>query len=278
MEGVRLDAQRPNGADVGVEIGRTSPVTAPMPANMMLDLERALTVLGNDGDAHAVAARYMSLDCTKADVPSRARRRSHGAIVELEHICLMCSRPAVAGQPGRLRRALVCFGYPRIVVPDDGLEFVMLRIEIIGNLGSEPEQQFTAEGVSMASIRVAVNSRRKGPDGDQVERTDWFRVRAMGSKADYVQRFAKGQRVLVVGRLEIGEYTVKNTGEVRTSNDIWADDVVNLSPCEEGSRGQGELSTSSAASQRPAQPAGAVLGRAQGVEHLGDQELDELPF
>jgi len=81
----------------------------------------------------------------------------------------------------------------------------MLRIEIIGNLGSEPEQRFTADGVPMASIRVAVNSRRKGADGDQVERTDWFRVRTMGSKAEYVQRFTKGQRVLVIGRLEISE-------------------------------------------------------------------------
>jgi hypothetical protein len=92
MECVRLDAQRPNGAGV------RSSVTALMPATLMLDLERALAVLGNDGDAHAIAARYMSLNGTRADVPSRVRRRSHGATVELERICLMCSRPAVAGQ------------------------------------------------------------------------------------------------------------------------------------------------------------------------------------
>ena len=109
----------------------------------------------------------------------------------------------------------------------------MLRIEIIGNLGSDPEQRFTNEGVSMTSIRVAVNSRRRGADGEQVERTDWFRVRTMGSKAEYVQRFTKGQRVLVVGRLEIGEWQTRES-ETRTSYDIWADDVVNLSPRDEG--------------------------------------------
>ncbi len=74
-------------------------------------------------------------------------------------------------------------------------EFVMLRIEIIGNLGSDPEQRFTGEGVAMTSIRVAVNSRRRNAEGEQVERTDWFRVRTMGGKAEYVQRFTKGQRV-----------------------------------------------------------------------------------
>ncbi len=64
----------------------------------------------------------------------------------------------------------------------EGQEFVMLRIEIIGNLGSEPEQRFTAEGVSRVSIRAAVNSRRvptatrsSAPTGS---------VRAMGSKAE----------------------------------------------------------------------------------------------
>jgi hypothetical protein len=67
-----------------------------MPATSMLDLERALTVLGNDGDAHAIA-RYMSLNSTSVDVPPRARRRSHTVTAELDHICLTCSRPAVAG-------------------------------------------------------------------------------------------------------------------------------------------------------------------------------------
>ena len=98
MECVRLNAQRPNRPDVGVETGRSLPLIAPMPATLMLDLERALTVLGNDSDAHAIAARHMSLKGTRADIPARAQRRSHAAIVELEHICLMCSRPAVTGQ------------------------------------------------------------------------------------------------------------------------------------------------------------------------------------
>src|SRR2546428_7724299 len=90
----------------------------------------------------------------------------------------------------------------------------------------------------MTSIRVAVNSRRRGADGEQVERTDWFRVRTMGSKAEYMQRFTKGQRVLVIGRLEISEWQTRE-GETRTSYDIWADDVINLSPRDDGPRGQG---------------------------------------
>jgi single-strand DNA-binding protein len=124
----------------------------------------------------------------------------------------------------------------------------------------------------MASIRVAVNSRRKGADGDQVERTDWFRVRAMGSKAEYVRRFTKGQRVLVIGRLEISDWNTRE-GEPRTSFDIWAHDAVNLSPREEGSRGQGAPATSSAPNVRPAQPVGTRPAASD-----QDEDLEDLPF
>jgi len=105
-----------------------------------------------------------------------------------------------------------------------------------------------------ASIRVAVNSQRKGADGDNVERTDWFRVRTIGSKADYAQRFTKDQRDLVAGRLDISEWHTRE-GEKRTSYVIWADDVVNQSPREHGARGHGESSsTSSAPHGRSTQP------------------------
>jgi single-strand DNA-binding protein len=184
----------------------------------------------------------------------------------------------------------------------EGLEFIVLRIEIIGNLGSDPEQRFTGEGVAMTSIRVAVNSRRRGADGEPVERTDWFRVRTMGSKAEYVQRFTKGQRVLVIGRLEISEWQTRE-GETRTSYDIWADDVVNLSPREEGGaprppdggysdapaqtagvrredgpRGQTEPSASSASNERAAPPVPPVGAGARRASTEDTTDLEDLPF
>ncbi len=149
----------------------------------------------------------------------------------------------------------------------------MLFIEIIGNLGSDPEQRFTQDGKSQVSIRVAVNSRRKDAQGEQVERTDWFRARMGGGRGDYVAReLRKGSRVLVRGRLEIGEWTTRE-GEVRTSYDIWADDVVNLSPRDGSPREDGlrdeSVTASVGMSSRPA-------ARAQAP--AGGEDLDELPF
>ncbi|MGI9149820.1 MAG: single-stranded DNA-binding protein [Chloroflexota bacterium] len=118
-----------------------------------------------------------------------------------------------------------------------------------------------------------VNSRRKDANGDQVERTDWFRSRMGGGRGDYVAReLRKGSRVLVRGRLEIGEWTTRE-GEVRTSYDIWADDVVNLAPRDgmlrEDSPREEPATTAVGASSRPA-------ARAQA--QASGEDLGELPF
>ncbi len=105
-----------------------------------------------------------------------------------------------------------------MTAPFKGLELSVLRVEIIGNLGSDPEQRFTNSGVVQTTFSAAVNSRKRCADGEHVDRTDWFRVRTMGAKAEYVQRFTTGQRGLVIGRLEIGDWTTRE-GERRTSYD-----------------------------------------------------------
>ncbi len=110
----------------------------------------------------------------------------------------MCTR---VHQNGALDR----FGYPRIVMALVGQEFDVLRIEIIGNLGSDPEQRSRRGQLATAAAPTAKVS--SGQTGS---------ARAMGSKAEYVSRFTKGQRVLVVGRLEIGEWQT-HEGESRVS-------------------------------------------------------------
>src|SRR4051812_49224375 len=144
----------------------------------------------------------------------------------------------------------------------------MLRVEIIGNLGQDPEQRFNSEGVAMTSISVAVNTQRRGVDGEYTERTDWFQARMMGSKAEYVSRLVKGQRVLVVGRLELRDYTAKTTGERRTAYDIGADDVVNLSAREEAG----------AARPGDSRPGPSELPGVSGQDRAESRDVDDLPF
>jgi hypothetical protein len=63
-----------------------------MPSPTMLDLARAEAVLGQTGDAKAIAS-YMSRDGVV--LPPDARRRT---VVATELVCLMCARPGVRGE------------------------------------------------------------------------------------------------------------------------------------------------------------------------------------
>ena len=104
----------------------------------------------------------------------------------------------------------------------------MLRVTLLGNMGGDPEVRFTQKGTQIASFSVAVNQVRTGPDGERQENTEWFRIKASGRQVDFVQRLAKGTRVLVLGRLDIGHYQSRD-GEPRTSFDVWADEVQAMS-------------------------------------------------
>ena len=105
----------------------------------------------------------------------------------------------------------------------------MLRVELIGNLGAAAEQRFTQQGRALSQLRVAVNQRRQRPDGETEETTTWFGVRAMGTVGERAAELAKGQRVLVIGRLDVRPYQ-RSDGSPGLACDVWADEVLSLGP------------------------------------------------
>src|SRR5437879_88678 len=105
----------------------------------------------------------------------------------------------------------------------------MLRLSLIGNLGMDPEVGSTQTGAPIATLRVAVNLQRTNiTTGERQENTEWFGVRAMSRLVDLAQRTSKGDRVLVLGRLDVGHVQTRE-GEPRVSFDVWADELVSLS-------------------------------------------------
>ena len=72
------------------------------------------------------------------------------------------------------------------------------RIEIIGNIGKEPEMRFTPSGKSVTSFSVAVNSKF-----GETESTEWFSIVAWDKLAEICNQYLKkGQQVFVEGRLQ----------------------------------------------------------------------------
>jgi len=149
----------------------------------------------------------------------------------------------------------------------------MLRVTLIGHIGSDAELRTTQKGSPLVEFRVAVNLVRPGPDGEREERTEWFRVRAMGRQTDFVQRLTKGARVFVTGRLGISHYQSRD-GEPRTAFDVWADDVHDVtsrSAAEHGNRS--DRGTQTRTDQL------STAGR-RSAEHSRPpiQDDDDLPF
>lgn len=83
----------------------------------------------------------------------------------------------------------------------------MNSITIVGRIGRDPELRFATTGTAVADFSVAVTRRPK----DKEEETVWFECVAFGEQAEnYCADFAKGTRVIVIGRIEIKEYTAKD--------------------------------------------------------------------
>ena len=76
------------------------------------------------------------------------------------------------------------------------------RVQLIGNLGAEPEMRFTPSGSAVASFNVAVNRSFSNQAGVRQEETQWFSVVAWNRQAESCNQFlVKGSQVYVEGRL-----------------------------------------------------------------------------
>jgi single-strand DNA-binding protein len=143
------------------------------------------------------------------------------------------------------------------------------KIQIIGNLGRDPELRYTPNGRPVASFTVAVNQSTKNQQtGEWIEATDWFRVSVWGDRGERVaENLRKGARVFVDGRFKAREYEA-NDGQKRISLDNTADTVLGLD--KRHANADGTIAGAPAAAGAP-----AGGGRPGGFD---DTEIDELPF
>ena len=102
------------------------------------------------------------------------------------------------------------------------------KVQIIGNLGRDPEMRFTQDGTPVTNFSVAVSESWQGRDGEQRERTEWFRVVAWRRLAEISNEYLRtGGKVYVEGRLETREWQDKE-GNDRTTTELIARDLLML--------------------------------------------------
>jgi single-strand DNA-binding protein len=102
------------------------------------------------------------------------------------------------------------------------------RVQIMGNLGADPETKYTPSGAAMTTFSVAVNRNYTHPDGQAVEETDWFSVVTWNKQAESCSQYlSKGQPVYVEGRLHARSWDGQN-GQKHYRTEIIANQVIFL--------------------------------------------------
>ena len=102
------------------------------------------------------------------------------------------------------------------------------RVQLIGNLGRDPEARQTPSGSTVASFTLAVDRPRRSPDGESVSEPEWFRVVAWEGLAAVCREYLhKGTRVYVEGRLQSRAYTDAE-GVGRVAVEVVASDLLLL--------------------------------------------------
>jgi single-strand DNA-binding protein len=85
------------------------------------------------------------------------------------------------------------------------------RVQLVGNLGMNPEIVNFESGKKIAKFTVATNETYTGANGKSTTNTQWHNVVAWGKQAEIVEKHLnKGKEVALEGRLTYRQYEDKN--------------------------------------------------------------------
>jgi single-strand DNA-binding protein len=102
------------------------------------------------------------------------------------------------------------------------------KIMLIGNVGTDPEMRFTANGNPVTSFRVATSRSYTTSEGERRQETEWFTIVAWKKQAESCNQFlTKGQRVYVEGSLRTRSWEGRD-GQKRVTAEVIANRVLFL--------------------------------------------------
>jgi len=165
------------------------------------------------------------------------------------------------------------------------------KVILVGNLGNDPEIKYTQGGMAICTLSLATTSSRKDKEGQQVEKTEWHRVKLFGKLGEIAGEYLKkGRQVYIEGRLEYS--TSEKDGVTRYFTDIIGDEMQMLggNPSEGGGGGgRSEFRSSGGGGDRAQRPAGGGAARpdagprreappAKSTDFADDFADDDIPF
>src|SRR5712671_4415970 len=150
------------------------------------------------------------------------------------------------------------------------------KVQIIGNLGADPEVRSTNNGSRVATLSVATSRQWTGNGGEKQEKTEWHRVICWNNKgsglADVAEKYLKkGDKVYIEGRIEYRTWEDREK-HARYVTEIIARELIML-----GSRG-GAAPVGAGAVKGASEAGGKAPESLDAFPEALDEEDDDLPF
>ena len=102
------------------------------------------------------------------------------------------------------------------------------KVQLIGNLGMNPEIKTLESGKKLAKFSIATNESYKNAKGEKIEDTQWHNLIAWGKTADIIEKYLqKGNEVAIEGKLTNRSYDDKD-GNKRYITEIVVNEILML--------------------------------------------------
>ena len=102
------------------------------------------------------------------------------------------------------------------------------KVQLIGNLGNDPEIITLDSGKKLAKFSLATNEYYKDADGQKQTKTDWHNLVAWNKTAEIIENYVtKGKEIAIEGKLTSRSYETKE-GEKRYITEVVVNEVLML--------------------------------------------------
>jgi len=102
------------------------------------------------------------------------------------------------------------------------------KVQLIGNLGNDPEIIELESGRKLAKFSLATNETYKDTDGQKQTKVDWHSLVAWGKTAEIVEKYiSKGKEIAIEGKLTSRNYETKE-GETRYVTEVVVNEILML--------------------------------------------------
>lgn len=102
------------------------------------------------------------------------------------------------------------------------------KVQLIGNLGSNPEIRTLDSGKKLAKFPLATNESYKNSNGEKVEQTQWTNIVAWNKTAEIAEKYLeKGSQIAIEGKLASRSYEDKD-GNTRYITEVVCSELLML--------------------------------------------------